>query len=159
MESHAQKLRTRATNLAGRWAGRFIRNKAFFFVDYQGLLLQTRHQLYPHRANGPDEAGHLPEEPVPESDLRSRHETAVPNGHYPQGDAWQIPAARFDPVSAKMVAGATIWPTATNQSSTSNNFNANTIEPDNSHQFDIKGDYQFANGDRSSCANPTSAAI
>jgi hypothetical protein len=65
-----------------------------------------------------------------------------------QGDAWQIPAGRFDAVSAKMVTGSTIWPTATSQSSTSNNFNANTNEPDNSHQFDIKGDYQFQNGDR-----------
>ncbi len=65
-----------------------------------------------------------------------------------QGDAWQIPAGRFDSVSAKMVAGSAIWPTATSQSSTSNNFNANTNEPDNSHQFDIKGDYQFENGDR-----------
>jgi hypothetical protein len=47
-----------------------------------------------------------------------------------------------------MVSGTTIWPTATSQSGTSNNFNANTTEPDNSHQFDIKGDYQFTNGDR-----------
>ena len=47
----------------------------------------------------------------------------------PQGDAWLIPRSRFDKVSANMVNGTTIWPTATNQNAISNNYNANTVEP------------------------------
>src|SRR5258707_8233753 len=65
-----------------------------------------------------------------------------------KGGAGQIPAGRFDSVAAKMGAGSSNGTTATNQSATSSNFNANTNEPDNSHQFDIKGDYQLPNGDR-----------
>jgi hypothetical protein len=138
----------KGNEFGGSLGGPILRNKAFFFVDYQGLLLQ----------HGISYIFTVPTDLMKQGTfLKSQFPGPIydPNTLQPfptvttsQGDAWQIPVGRFDPVSAKMVAGSSIWPTATNQSSTSNNFNANTTEPDDSHQFDIKGDYQFRNGDR-----------
>lgn len=147
----------RANQFGGSFGGPIIRNKAFFFLDYQGLLLR----------NGISYILTVPTQlmtqglflksqfPNPIYDPATADPTATqptaqpfPTVSTPQGDAWQIPTSRFDPVSANMVAGNKIWPAATNQSSISNNYNANTVEPDNNHQFDIKVDYQFSNGDR-----------
>jgi len=65
-----------------------------------------------------------------------------------QGDACRFLLSASTPSLRTWWRGETIWPTATSQSSTSNNYSANTTEPDNNHQFDLKGDYQFRNGDR-----------
>jgi hypothetical protein len=138
----------RANEFGGSLGGPILRNKAFFFMDYQGLLLQ----------NGISYIMTVPTElmkqgtflksqfagPIYDPKTGAPFETKATD----QGDAWQIPTDRIDPVSAKMVAGETIWPTATNQSNLSNNYNANTTEPDNNHQFDVKGDYHFNNGDQ-----------
>ena len=130
------------------FGGPILRNKAFFFVDYQGLLLQ----------HGITYIFTVPTDLMKQGTfLKSQFSGPIydpqtlqpfPTVSTTQGDAWQIPANRFDPVSANMVAGSAIWPTATDQNSISNNYNANTTEPDDNHQFDIKGDYQFKNGDR-----------
>jgi hypothetical protein len=138
----------RANEFGGSFGGPILRNKAFFFMDYQALLLQ----------NGISYILTVPTDLMKQGTfLKSQFAGPVydPETQQPfptvttdQGDAWQIPKNRFDSVSANMVAGETIWPTATNQSSTSNNYSANTTEPDDNHQFDLKGDYLFKNGDR-----------
>ncbi len=138
----------RSNQFGGSLGGPIVRNKAFFFVDYQGLLLQHGISYIFTVPTDLMKQGTFLKSQFPKPIYDPQTQQPFPTVTTAQGDAWQIPSTRFDPVSAKMVAGATIWPTATNQSSTSNNFNANTIEPDHSHQFDIKGDYQFANGDR-----------
>lgn len=143
----ATKAPYRANQFGGSLGGPLVRNKAFFFLDYQGLLLR----------NGISYILTVPTALMTQGTfLKSqfygiydpRTGQPFPTVSTPQGDAWQIPAGRFDPVSARMVGGNTIWPAATNQDSTSNNFQANTVEPDNNHQFDVKADYQIATNDR-----------
>jgi hypothetical protein len=137
----------KGNQFGGSFGGPIIHNRAFFFVDYQGLLLQHGISYILTVPTDLMKQGYF---------LTSQFKTiydpqtlaAFPIVNSPGGPAYQIPTTRFDPVSTNMVAGSTIWPTATSQSSTSNNFNSNTTEPDNSHQFDIKGDYQLQNGDR-----------
>lgn len=143
-----QKAPYRANQFGASIGGPIVRNKAFFFADYQGLLLR----------NGISYILTVPTQlmtqgtflksqfPTPIYDPQTRQAFATVNT--PQGPAWQIPISRFDPVSAKMVSGNTIWPAATDQSSISNNFKANTVEPDNNHQFDVKLDYQVTEKDR-----------
>jgi len=138
----------RSNQFGGSIGGPIVRNKAFFFVDYQGLLLQHGISYIFTVPTDLMKQGTFLKSQFPKPIYDPQTKQPFPTITTAQGDAWQIPSTRFDPVSAKMVAGATIWPTATNQSGTSNNFNANTIEPDDSHQFAIKGDYQFENGDR-----------
>lgn len=138
----------RANEFGGSLGGPIIKNKAFFFVDYQGLLLQNGISYILTVPTDLMKQGTFLKSQFPSPIYDPTTQQPFPTVSTPQGDAWQIPSSRFDPVSANMVSGATIWPTATDQSSTSNNFKANTVEPDNNHQFDIKADYQLPNGDR-----------
>jgi len=138
----------RANQFGGSLGGPIIRNKAFFFVDYQGLLLQNGISYILTVPTDLMKQGTFLKSQFPNPIYDPQTQAPFPTVSTPQGDAWQIPISRFDPVSANMVSGATIWPTASDQSSTSNNFKANTVEPDDNHQFDIKADYQFRNGDR-----------
>src|SRR5580704_4192605 len=144
----SQKAPYRGNQFGGSLGGPIFRNKAFFFVDYQALLLQNGISYILTVPTDLMKQGTFLKSQFPNPIYDPLTRQPFPTVTTTQGDAWQIPTTRFDSVSAKMVAGTTIWPTATNQASTSNNFNANTVEPDNSHQFDIKGDYQLPNGDR-----------
>jgi hypothetical protein len=138
----------RANQFGGSFGGPIIKNRAFYFADYQGLLLNHGISYILTVPTDLMKQGTFLKSQFPKGIYDPQTKQLFPTVSTGQGDAWQIPASRFDTVSAKAAAGATIWPVATNQSSTSNNFQANTVEPDNSHQFDIKGDYQFVNGDR-----------
>jgi hypothetical protein len=138
----------RANQFGGSFGGPIVRNKAFFFMDYQGLLLQNGISYILTVPTDLMKQGTFLKSQFPNPIYDPQTQAPFPTVSTTQGDAWQIPTSRFDPVSANMVSGATIWPVASDQSSTSNNFKANTVEPDNNHQFDIKADYQLHNGDR-----------
>lgn len=138
----------RSNEFGGSFGGPIVRNKAFYFVDYQGLLLQHGISYILTVPTDLMKQGTFLKSQFPGPIYDPNTLQPFPTVTTSQGDAWQIPVDRFDPVSAKMVSGSTIWPTATDQSSISNNYNANTTEPDDNHQFDIKGDYQLRNGDR-----------
>lgn len=144
----SEKAPYRANQFGGSLGGPILRNKAFFFVDYQGLML----------SNGISYILTVPTDLMKQGTfLKSQFAGPIydpatrqpfPTISTPQGDAWQIPVDRFDAVSRNMVTGSTIWPTATDQSTISNNFQANTVEPDDTHQFDAKVDYQISASDR-----------
>jgi hypothetical protein len=138
----------RANQFGGSLGGPIIKNKAFFFVDYQGLLLQNGISYILTVPTDLMKQGTFLKSQFPLPIYDPVTQKPFPTVTTAQGDAWQIPASRFDPVSANMVAGPVVWPTASDQTTTSNNFKANTTEPDNNHQFDIKADYQLPNGDR-----------
>ena len=138
----------KGNQFGGSFGGPIIKNRAFYFVDYQGLLLQHGISYILTVPTDLMKQGTFLKSQFPSPIYDPLSQQPFPTVTTGQGDAWQIPVSRFDAVSAKMASGATIWPTASNQGSTSNNFNANTTEPDNNHQFDVKADYQFSNGDR-----------
>ena len=138
----------RANEFGGSLGGPIIRNKAFFFLDYQGLLLSNGISYILTVPTELMTQGTFLKSQFPNPIYDPQTQQPFPTVGTPQGDAWQIPTNRFDPVSANMVAGNKIWPAATNQSSTSNNYKANTVEPDDNHQFDVKADYQLTEKDR-----------
>jgi hypothetical protein len=143
-----QKAAYRANQFGGSLGGPIIKNKAFFFVDYQGLLLRNGISYILTVPTALMTQGTFLKSlfPGPIYDPRTRQ--PFPTVNTAQGDAWQVPRNRFDPVSANMVTANRIWPAATDQSSISNNYKANTVEPDDNHQFDVKGDYQLTAKDR-----------
>jgi hypothetical protein len=138
----------RANEFGGSLGGPIVKNKTFFFVDYQGLLLQNGISYILTVPTDLMKQGTFLKSQFPSPIFDPATHAPFATVSTPQGDAWQIPTDRFDSVSKNMVNGATIWPTATDQSSTSNNYRANTVEPDNNHQFDIKVDHQISGNDR-----------
>lgn len=143
-----QKAPYRSNEFGGSLGGPIMKNKTFFFADYQGLLLQNGISYILTVPTDLMKQGTLLKSQFPGPIFDPVTHAPFPTVSTPQGDAWQIPVNRFDPVSKNMVNGSTIWPTATDQSRISNNYRANTVEPDDNHQFDIKVDHQISSNDR-----------
>ena len=138
----------RANQFGASIGGPVLKNKIFFFADYQGLLLRNGISYILTVPTQLMTQGTFLKSQFPDPIYDPETKAPFPTVSTQQGDAWQIPTGRFDPVSANMVAANTIWPAATDQSGISNNYKANTVEPDNNHQFDVKADYQITEKDR-----------
>ena len=128
--------------------GPIIRNKAFYFGDYQGLLIN----------NGEYYTGYtVPTDLMKQGYFLTSQFPAIydPKTGAPfpivsssGGPAYQIPASRFDPVAAAMVGSANIWPEPTNPSASAANYTTSNTQTDDTHQFDAKVDYQFNDTNR-----------
>lgn len=137
----------RSNEFGASLGGPILHNKAFFFLDYQGLLLD----------NGVAYNLTVPTDEMKQGNfLTSQFPTIYdPTTGKPfpvvdtaDGPAYHIDSSRFDSVAARMVAGNTIWPEPTDPNSITQNYKANTTETDNNHQFDVKITYQASSNDR-----------
>jgi hypothetical protein len=146
---HAKsKAPDQANQFGASFGGPIIRNKAFFFGDYQGLLLN----------NGVYYTGYtVPTDLMKQGLFLTSQFPAIydpqtqapfPVVTSPQGPAYQIPTSRFDPVAANMVGSANIWPEPTSPNVSVANYTASNTQADNTHQFDAKVDYQLGNNNR-----------
>ncbi|WP_216845252.1 carboxypeptidase regulatory-like domain-containing protein [Granulicella sp. S156] len=138
----------RSNQFGASFGGPIIRNKAFFFADYQGLLLN----------NGVYYTGYtMPTDLMKQGYFLTSQFPAIydPQTQAPfpivnssQGPAYQIPTSRFDPVAANMVGSANIWPEPTSPNVSVANYSASNTQADDTHQFDAKVDYQFSDKNR-----------
>jgi|HubBroStandDraft_5_1064220.scaffolds.fasta_scaffold07515_1 hypothetical protein len=132
----------------GALGGPILKNKAFYFGDYQGLMID----------NGVYYTGYtVPTDLMKQGYFLTSQFPAIydpktgapfPIVNSPGGTAYQIPASRFDPVAALMVGSAKIWPEPTAPNASVANYTTNNTQTDNTHQFDAKVDYQLNDTNR-----------
>jgi hypothetical protein len=123
----------------GVFGGPIVKNKAFFFGDYQGLRLRggrpfTASVPTPAMREGRFLASEGFANPIydPASSADPAQRTQFANN--------VIPAPRFDPVSVKALS---LWPLP-NRSGVVNNYGENISQTQDVNQIDIRGDYQFS---------------
>lgn len=125
----------------GTLGGPMIRNKAFFFVDYEGTA---------QRADGPASASVAPQD-WRNGDLSRFSNTIVDPLTGNPFPGKQIPAARFSPVAKFLFANPSLYPLP-NQSGTGNlgvagNYAAGSASKVDNHQADAKVDYRLTSND------------
>jgi hypothetical protein len=135
----ASKNPFKTNQFGGTFGGPIVKNKAFFFGDYQGLRLRGGR---PFTASVPTQAmregrflaseGFTATIYDPLSSADPTQRAAFANN--------QIPTSRIDPVSAKALA---LWPLP-NRAGLVNNYIENISQRQDFNQIDIRGDYQFA---------------
>jgi hypothetical protein len=135
----ASKNPFKTNQFGGVFGGPIIKNKAFFFGDYQGLIIRGGR---PFTASVPTQAmregrflaGEGFSNPIydPASNANPALRTPFLNN--------AIPTNRFDPVAARALS---LWPVA-NRPGTVNNYGENISQTQDVHQFDLRGDYHFS---------------
>ena len=152
----------------GTLGGPIVKNKLFFFVDYQGTRVRaamTSTSTVPTPAEiGGDFSGILGAQvgtdvlgrPIYENEIFDPNSTRQVNGSVVRngfgfdpvsglpipGQANVIPASRFDPI-AHNVAG--LYPAPNKADALANNYVVNAPGLDNIDQMDARGDYNISN--------------
>jgi hypothetical protein len=116
----------------GTFGGPLVRNKAFFFGDYQGLRQdQGRTFLFT----------------VPTPEMRAGNLSAISNAIYDPvtGQRFEgnmIPTARMNPIARRV---AEIWPQP-NRPGLVNNYVENNVQTTDLNAFDVRGDVNLGTG-------------
>ena len=129
------------TSSAARWAVPSSRNKAFFFIDYEGTLA---------RADGPATASVAPAA-WRAGDLSQFLQTITdPLTGQPFANK-QIPVSRFSPVARFLFSNPSLYPLP-NQAGVGNlgvtgNYAGSTASKTDNHQADAKADFRLSDKD------------
>jgi carboxypeptidase family protein len=126
----------KTNQFGGVFGGPIVKNKAFFFGDYQGLRLRGGR---PFTASVPTQAmreGRFLASEGFSAPIYDPTSSANPNQRTPFANNT---ISRIDPVSAKALS---LWPLP-NRSGVVNNYIENISQTQDVNQIDIRGDYQF----------------
>lgn len=139
----------RGNQFGGSIGGPIIKNRFFFFGDYQGNRMRNGVSYLFTVPTQLMKQGYFLTSQFPQGIYNAANGQLYPTVTTAQGTAYQIPSSSFDPVSATMASGQTIWPDPNIPGAgIVNNYQQAVSEKDNLNSFDIKVDYSFANGDR-----------
>lgn len=140
----ATKAPFKTNQFGGTMGGPILKNKAFFFADYQGLRLRNG-MTYNLNVPTPDmrrgvltRADGFDTVYDPDSAASSANVTPFPNN--------TIPMSRWDPVTAQVI---NLWPLPNrNVVGPVTNYTENVSNSQDMNAFDVKGDYQFERAGR-----------
>src|SRR6185312_10329142 len=143
-QTHAQRLPLRRNQFGGTIGGPIIRDKTFFFFDYQGTRQVeggTTTQSVPTLL---ERQGNFSHTLAPGATL---YENSLLKTVFPDQT---IPASALDPAAVKL---ANLYPLPNTPGTfipgqgTINNYTASGVSSNDSNQFDIKPDHYFSNSD------------
>ncbi len=123
----------------GRIGGPIVRNKAFFFFNYEGLRNVRGFFETGRTPTDAERAGRFTEaifDPLTGSTANNFTRTQFPGN--------TIPQSRFDPVAVKLIP---LWPAA-NAAVGGNNFISNQPNTDSVSQYNARIDYNLSNSNR-----------
>lgn len=143
-QTHAQRLPLRRNQFGGTIGGPIIRDKTFFFFDYQGTRQVEGGTTTQSVPTPLERQGNFSHTLAPGATL---YENSLLKTVFPDQT---IPASALDPAAVKL---ANLYPLPNTPGTfipgqgTINNYTASGVSSNDSNQFDIKLDHYFSNSD------------